>query len=87
MTWAQIIGRAVALRKGVWLPCAGHAQMKKIKPVKDAQPVVTKSVRQTILERLKTLDEDKKTAISWHKFKRQLLSRQRKPSAIVDELR
>ena len=53
----------------------------------EAEPVVTKSVREIILERLKALDGDKKTAISWRTFKRQLLSRQRKRSAIVDELR
>jgi hypothetical protein len=64
-----------------------HAHVKKIKAVKRAGPVVTKSVRETILERLKTLDEDKKTAVPWSKVKRQLLSRQRKRNTIVDELR
>jgi hypothetical protein len=54
---------------------------------KEAEPVVTKSVREIILERLKALDGDKKTALPWSKVKRQLLSRQRKRSTIVDELR
>jgi hypothetical protein len=41
---------------------------------KEAEPVVTKSVREIILERLKALDGDKKTAISWRTFKRKLLT-------------
>ncbi len=61
--------------------------MKRMGRKKEAEPVVTKSVREIILERLKALDGDKKTAISWRTLKRKLLTRQRKRSAIVDELR
>ena len=52
-----------------------------------AEPVAPKSVRQIILDRMKTFDKDKKTAVPWSKVKRQLLTRQRKRNTIVDELR
>jgi len=45
----------------------------------EKEPVVTKSVRQTILERRKTLNDDKKTALPWRKLKREMLARHRKP--------
>ena len=61
--------------------------MKRMGRTKEVEPVVTKSVRKIILERLKALDGDKKTAISWRTLKRKLLTRQRKRTAIVDELR
>ena len=61
--------------------------MKRMGRKKEAEPVVTKSVREIILERLKALDGDKKTAILSRTLKRQLLSRQRKRNVIVDELR
>ncbi len=61
--------------------------MKRMGRKKEAEPLVTKSVREIILERLKALDGDKKTAISWRTLKRKLLTPQRKRSAIVDELR
>jgi hypothetical protein len=55
------------------------SRKKRIERRGEAEPVVTESVEQRIRKRLETLERDKKTAISWRSFKRQILPRHRKP--------